>query len=224
MRADRQMRHYSPHTIDGSLRYVAQFAKPFHTSPDRLDAEHIRTYQLHLLQQQVSKRICIPTVCALRFCYETTLGRPGMADSIPYPQKPQTLPVIRSRDAVKALRLAPRHLQQRAILATLYATGVRVSALCHLPGTASDSQRMVIRIRQGKGQRDRCVLLSPALLPLRRRYWQLSQLQSWLCPGYRVPEPSTRRGVAHLCRPAGRMAKLTKTMYPHWLRHNLESL
>ena len=151
MLEDMQIRNYSPHTIDGYLRYVAQFAKHFHTSPDRLGPEHIRTYQLHLLQQQVSKSIFIQTVCALRFFYETTLGRPWMVDYIPYPKKPKTLPVILSRDEVKALLLAPRHLKHRAILATLYATGVRVSELCQLQGTDIDSHRMVIRVRQGKG-------------------------------------------------------------------------
>ena len=110
MLEDMQIRNYSPHTIDGYLRYVAQFAKHFDTSPDRLDAEHIRTYQLHLLHQQASKSIFIQTVCALRFFYETTLGRPWMVDYIPYPKKPKTLPVILSREEVKALLL--RHAQR----------------------------------------------------------------------------------------------------------------
>jgi integrase/recombinase XerD len=217
---DMQIRNYSPHTIDGYLRYVAQFAKHFHTSPDHLDAEHVRTYQLHLLQQHVSKSIFIQTVCALRFFYETTLGRPWMVESIPYPKRPKTLPVILSREEVKALLLAPRRLKQRAILATLYATGVRVSELCQLQGTDIDSQRMVIRVRQGKGQRDRFVMLSPNLLPLLRRYWKLYQLQSWLFPGHRVTEPLTRMGVAHICRQAGHAAKLKKAIYPHLLRHS----
>src|SRR5213594_3538774 len=220
MLEDMQIRNYSPHTVDGYLRYVAQFAKHFHTSPDHLGAEHIRTYQLHLLQQHVSKSIFIQTVCALRFLYETTLGRPWMVDYIPYPKKPKTLPVILSRDEVKALLLAPRHLKHRAILATLYATGVRVSELCQLQGTDIDSQRMVIQVRQGKGQRDRLVMLSPDLLPLLRRYWKLYQLQSWLFPGHRITEPITRDGVAHICTQAGHAAKLTKAVYPHLLRHS----
>src|SRR5215510_84956 len=220
MLEDMQIRNYSPHTIDGYLRYVAQFAKYFGTSPDRLGAEHIRTYQLHLLRQQASKSIFIQTVCALRFFYETTLGRPWMVDFLPYPKKPKTLPVILSRDEVKALLRAPRHLKHRAILATLYATGVRVSELCHLQGSDIDSQRMVTHVRQGNGKRDRLVMLSPDLLPLLRRYWKLYQLQSWLFPGLRVTEPITRMGVAHICRHAGHAAQLTKTIYPHLLRHN----
>ena len=94
---DMQIRNYSPHTIDGYLRYVAQFARHFGTSPDRLGPEHIRTYQLHLLHQQASKSLFIQTVCALRFLYETTLGRPWMVDFLPYPKKPKKLPVILSR-------------------------------------------------------------------------------------------------------------------------------
>src|SRR3989454_4891746 len=143
-----------------------------------------------------------------------------MAEYIPYPKKPKTLPVILSRDEVKALLLAPRHLKHRVILATLYATGVRVSELCHLQGTDIDSKRMVIHVRQGKGKRDRMVMLSPDLLPLLRRYWKLYQLQSWLFPGHRITEPITSDGVAFACKKAGQAAKLTKAIYPHLLRHN----
>jgi site-specific recombinase XerD len=221
MLEDLQIRNYSPHTIDAYLRSVAQFAKHFHTSPDRLGPEHIRTYQQFLMaEQKASWSTFIQAVCALRFFYETTLHRPWIVDYIPYPKKPKTLPVILSRDEVTALLLAPRHLKHRMILATLYATGVRVSELCQLQGTDIDSQRMVIHVRQGKGKRDRFVMLSPDLLPLLRRYWKLYQLQSWLFPGHRVTEPITRDGVAHICTQAGRAAKLTKAVYPHLLRHS----
>jgi len=221
MLEDMQIRNYSPHTVDAYLRSVAQFAKHFHTSPDRLGPDHIRTYQQFLIaEQKASWGTFIQAVCALRFFYETTLHRPWMVEYIPYPKKPKTLPVILSRDEVKALILAPSHLKHRTILATLYATGVRVSELCQLQGTDIDSQRMVIQVRQGKGQRDRLVMLSPDLLALLRRYWKLYQLKSWLFPGHRVTEPLTRAGVAHICRQAGHAAKLTKAIYPHLLRHN----
>src|SRR5712691_5706097 len=101
MLEDLQIRNYSPHTIDGYLRYVDQCAK------------HFRTSHLHLLRQQVSESVFIQTVCALRFLYETTLHRPWMVDYIPYPKKPKTLPVVLSRDEVKALILAPSHLKHR---------------------------------------------------------------------------------------------------------------
>src|SRR6266702_1829540 len=220
MLEDMQIRNYSPPTVDAYLRSVAQFAKHFHTSPDRLGPDHIRTYQQFLIaEQKASWGTFIQAVCALRFFYETTLHRPWMADYIPYPKKPKTLPIILSRDEVKALIMATSHLKHRAILATLYATGLRVSELCQLQGTDIDSQRMVIQVRQGKGQRDRLVMLSPDLLPLLRRYWKLYQLQSWLFPGPRVTAPITPAGVAHICTQAGHAATLTKAVYPHLLRH-----
>jgi site-specific recombinase XerD len=221
MLEDMQIRNYSPHTVDAYLRSVAQFAKHFHTSPDRLGADHIRTYQQFLIaEQKASWGTFIQAVCALRFFYETTLHRPWMVEYLPYPKKPKTLPVILSRDEVKALLLAPRHLKHRVILATLYATGVRVSELCQLQGTDIDSQRMVIHVRQGKGKRDRFVRLSPDLLPLLRRSWKLYQLQSWLFPGHRVTAPITRDGVAHICTQAGRAAHIKKAVYPHLFRHS----
>src|SRR2546425_7507934 len=191
-------------------------------SPLHLGPDHIRTYQQFLIaEQKASWGTFIQAVCALRFFYETTLHRPWMVEYLPYPKKPRTLPVILSRDEVKALLLAPRHLKHRVILATLYATGVRVSELCQLQGTDIDSQRMVIHVRQGKGKRDRFVMLSPDLLPLLRRYWNSYQLTSWLFPGHRITEPITRMSVARLCTQAGRAAQLTKVIYPHLLRHYL---
>ena len=115
--------------------------------------------------------------------------------------------------------VAPPHLKHRVVLAPLYASGLRVSALCQLPGTDIDAQRMVLGVRQGQGKRDRQVMLAPNLLPPLRRYWKLYGLPSWLLPGARLHEPITPAGVAHICTQAGTAAKLTKAMYPHFLRH-----
>ncbi len=219
MREDMQIRNYSPHTIDGYLRYVGQFATHFGVSPDQLGAEHIRTYQLHLLDQQVDVSIVIQTVCALRFLYEKTLHRPWTVDYIPFPKKPKKLPIILSREEVNALIQAPSHLKHRVMLATLSTTGLRAAELCHLQGTDIDSGRMVIHVRHGKGKRDRHVGLSPDLLPLLRHYWKLYGLQSWLFPGHRVTEPITPDGIGFLCKKARQTAQINKAVYPHLIRH-----
>jgi len=220
MLEDMQIRNYSPHTIECYLRGVARFAQHFHTSPDRLGAEHIRAYQLHLLQQGVSESIFTQSVCALRFFYEKTLHRPWMVEYIPYPKQPKKLPVVLSREEVQELIRTPHNLKHRVILATLYTTGVRVSELCGLRGTDIDSGRMVIQVRQGKGKRDRLVGLSPDLLPLLRRYWKAYQLRSWLFPGSGVHTPISRRSVGRICRQVGKTTPLTKAVYPHILRHS----
>jgi integrase len=163
MLEDMQLHNYSPHTIDGYLHYVAQCAKHFHASPDRLGPEDIRTSQLYLLQQHVSNRT---------------------------PRSPQRCPSSSHATRFKALILAPSSLKHRAILAMLYATGVRVSELGQLKGTDIDSERMAFRVRQGKDQRDRFVMRSPDLLPLLRRYWKLYQLQSGSFPGTALPRRS----------------------------------
>jgi site-specific recombinase XerD len=219
MLEDMQIRNLSPHTIDGYLRYVAQFAKHFGVSPDRLGPEHVRTYQLHLLEQQVHHSILVQTVCALRFLYEKTLHRPWTVDYIPFPKKIKTRPVVLSRDEVQAVIRAPRHFKHRIIVATLYTTGLRASELCRLQGTDIDSSRMVVVVHQGKGKRDRQVPLSPDLLPQLRRYWKLYGLQSWLFPGRRISEPLTRHAVHHICAQAGQTAQLKKAVYPHLMRH-----
>src|SRR5919108_5072198 len=170
---DLQLRNYSPETIECYLRCVAHFAQYFGTSPEHLGPEHIRQYQLYLVQEkQVSWSRVMQIVCALRFLYRTTLRQPWMIEYIPQPKRPKTLPTILSPAEVAALLQAPRRLKTRAILTTLYAAGLRVSELCQLQVTAIDSSRMVLCVRQGKGQQDRCVMLSPRLLDLLREYWQ----------------------------------------------------
>jgi integrase/recombinase XerD len=164
MRDDLQLRNYSDHTMRASLRCVAECTQHFHTSPEHLGPEHVRTYQLYLVQQKpVAWATFKQTVWALRFFSQTTLGVPWMIEYIPHPRGQHKLPTVLSRAAVAALLTAPRNLQPRAMLATLYGAGLRVSALCALQVPAIESPRMVIRVRQGKGQRERLVMLSPRL-------------------------------------------------------------
>jgi integrase/recombinase XerD len=224
MLEDLQLRNYSPQTIETYLRCVAQFAQYFRTSPDRLGPEQVRQYQLYLAHERsVSWSLVMQTVCALRFFYNITLGQRYMLDYIPQPKRPKTLPTILSPTEVATLLQAPRRLKTRAILTTLYAAGLRVSELCHLQVTDVDSARMVLCIHQGKGQQDRCVMLSPRLLDLLRQYWQRYKSRPWLFPGHDQTQPLARKTVYLLCREAGVKAQLDKAVYPHLLRHAFAS-
>src|SRR5919197_2661316 len=217
---DMQLRNFSAHTMRASLHCVAAFAQHFRTSPEHLGPEQVRTYQLFLVQdKQLAWPTVVQTVCALRFLYRVTLGRPTMLEYIPHPRRPFTLPTILSQAEVAALLRASHNLKHRAILTTLYAAGLRVSELCQLQVTDIDSARMGLRVRQGKGQHDRYVMLSPKLLPLLRQYWQQDKPRPWLFPGNPRTRPITARAVHRICRDAGLAAHLPKGIHPHVLRH-----
>src|SRR5215510_8945293 len=220
MLEDLQLRNYSAHTMRAYRRGVADFAKHFGTSPAHLGPEQVRTYQLFLVQEkQAAWPSIVQTVCALRFFYRVTLGRPAMLEYIAPPRRPFTLPTILSPAEVAALLTVSHNLKHRAILTTLYAAGLRVSELCQLQVTDIDSARMVLRVRQGKGQHDRYVMLSPKLLPLLRHSWQQEQPRPWLFPGPPRPRPSTTRAVYTICRDTGQDAPLPQAIHPHVLRH-----
>jgi integrase/recombinase XerD len=221
MLEDMQLRNVSAHTMRAYLHCVADFARHFRTSPAPLGPEQVRTYPLFLVQeQQRSWPPVVQTVCALRFLDRVTLGRPAMLEDIPHPQRPLTLPTILSPAEVAVLLTTPRTLKHRAILTTLYATGLRVAELCQLQVTDIDSARMVVRVRQGKGQHDRYVMLAPKLLPLLRQYWQQEKPRPWLFPGHPRTRPMPTRAVYSICRDAGQAAHLPKAIYPHLLRHS----
>src|SRR5438132_1202281 len=176
--------------------------------------------QLFLGQEkQVAWPSVVQTVCALRFFYRVTLGRPVMLEYIVPPRRPFTLPTILSQAEGAAVLTVSRHLKHRAILTTLYAAGLRVSALCQLQVTDIDSARMVLRVRQGKGQQDRYVMLSPKLLPFLRQYWQQDKPRPWLFPGHPRTRPMTTKAVSLICRHAGQAAHLSKAIHPPVLRH-----
>src|SRR4029450_1457706 len=189
---DMQLRNFSAHTMRAYRHCVAACAQYFHTSPEHRGPEHVRTYQLFLVQdKQLAWPTVVQTVCALRFFYRVTLRRPMMLEYIAPPRPPVTLPTILSPAEVAVLLTAPHNLKHRAILTTLYAAGLRVAELCQLQVTDIDSARMVLRVRQGKGQQDRYVMLSPKLLPLLGQYWRQDKPQPWLFPGPPRTRPMT---------------------------------
>ena len=179
-----QLRNYSPLPMRCSLRCVAEFARHWGGSPAHLGPEQVRTSQHFLLQDtQMSWTAVVQTVCALRFCYRITLGRPEILEYIASPQRPFTRPILLRPAAVATFLSTPRNLQQRAILTTLSAAGLRVSARCPLPVTAMDSARLVLRGRHGKGPHERSGMLSPTFLPVFRPDGPQHKPRPWLFPG-----------------------------------------
>jgi integrase/recombinase XerD len=207
---DMEMRNLSPNTRKSYVRQVEQFAVHFGKSPDLLGPEEIRTYLLSLVKRDPSCNQFNVSRCALSFFYRVTLKREF--PDVVCAKRPKKLPVVLSQSEVAQLLAAPKKLKQRAILTTLYAAGLRVSELVNLRVADIDSQRMVIRVRQGKGNKDRYVMLSPMLLELLRAYWKERRPKERLFP-------VTVRCVQLLCARMARKAKLSKRVSPHTLRH-----
>lgn len=221
MLQDMRIRNYAPRTIDCYIDMVARFARHFGKSPDQLGPDEIRTYQVFLVEEKKrSWSVLKQVVSALRFLYGKTLGRALAIGYIPHPKKQRTLPVVLSREEVARLLAALTNLKHRAVLTTLYATGLRVSEAAHLQIGDIDSGRMVMRVRQGKGRKDRYVTLSPVLLDLLRQYWKAYRPKHWLFPGANADAPMTVSAIQHVCHAACKKAGLRKPASPHTLRHS----
>jgi integrase len=177
MLEDMQIRNLSPHTQRAYLESVARFARHFRQSPTALGPEEIRIYQVYLIRERKLAPSSLGiAVCALRFLYKVSLKKPwSFDDLIPAPKKSWVLPVVLSQDEVISFLAGVTAPLHRTILTTCYATGLRISEALHLRPTDIDSRRMVIRVKQGKGQRDRYVMLSPRLLAILREWWRVRQ-------------------------------------------------
>ena len=220
MLEDLQIRHYSPTTIRLYLYAIKEFAKHFGKPPDQLGAEHIRRYQLFLTKEKkVSTSTYVLMVCALRFFYTHTLHRKVAIERIPFPRRERKLPMILSRDEVKALLEAPRDLRYRAMLAILYGSGLRVSEVARLKVADIDSARNVLWVRSGKGRKDRQALLPPKLRELLRCYWRTRRPTDWLFPGADPSQPVSAKTIFRACRQAAHSDGIAKSVHPHLLRH-----
>lgn len=218
---DMQMRNLSPLTQKSYVQQVSLFARHFNTSPMELGPEEIRSYQLYLTHEKKSAPSSITVaVSALRFLYGTTLHKDWRFDEVlPSPQKPDTLPVVLSPDEVLHFLECVEHLKHRTILTTCYAAGVRINEAVSLKPHHIDSQRMVIRVEQGKGMKDRYVMLSPRLLEILRQWWRTARPTDWLFPG-RTPEGHiSKHSVQHACHKAHQLSGIAKPITPHSMRH-----
>jgi integrase/recombinase XerD len=218
---DLRVRNRSAHTIKAYIACVAHFAGHFGKSPELLGPEEIRQYQVYLVnERRVSFSYLIQIVSALRFLYCVTLQRDWAIRHIAYPKQPKRLPVVLSQAEVRRLFDAIRSPRHLAILMTAYAAGLRLSEVTKLLITDIDSSRMVIRVRQGKGHKDRYVMLAPTLLEVLRLHWRRERPATWLFPGQHPDQPICNHVVQEVCRKAGIAAGLKKPVTVRTLRHS----
>jgi site-specific recombinase XerD len=221
MMEDMQVRNLALNTQTSYVQQVSLFARHFNKSPEELGPEDIRAYQVHLInERKLAPGSTLIAVAALRFLYKVSLHKDWtFEDVIPVPKKPQKLPIVLSPEEVLQFLGSLGNIKHRAILTTCYAAGLRISEAVHLRPTHVDSQRMVIRVDQGKGQKDRYVMLSPKLLETLRSYWRAMRPQGWLFEGDVSGQPITRSAVALACRKARRLSGIRKPISPHSMRH-----
>ena len=221
MLEDMAVRNFSPKTQQTYIDHVAKFARYFGKSPDVLGPEQIRSYQVYLVQdKQVAWSTFNQAVCALRFFYQISLGKDLAVKHIPYPRKERKLPVVLSPSEVSQLFEAIKNIKHRTMLMTAYAAGLRVSELAGLEVSDIDSRRMLIRIRQGKGHKDRYVMLSAKLLTVLREYWKTFRPQKFLFPGESPNEPIHVTAIQRACQKACITSGLRKHVTTRTLRHS----
>jgi len=218
---DMRVRNLAVGTQAIYLRHVSQFARHFGKSPAALGREQIRSFQVYLIQEKkLDPSTITVAVSAICFLYKVTLRRQWNFDEIiPAPKRPRRLPVILSPEEVLEFLACVSEGKHRTILTTCYAAGLRISEAVALQVPHIDSRRMVIRVEQGKGQKDRYVMLSPRLLGILRDWWRMEKPQHWLFPGSGVDRHVTTGAVEQACQRAHRLGHISKPITPHSLRH-----
>src|SRR5438874_10796467 len=223
---DMTIRRLSPKTHYQYIRHVKMFADFLGRSADKATAEDVHRYQLWLASNGASVGTANVSATALRFFFKVTLKRHDLAGELISTREPRRLPVVLSPQEVSRLLASTTNIKQKTVLSLTYATGLRASEVISLKLTDIDRDRMVIRVEQGKGKKDRYVILSPNLLELLREWWRVARKkgwmhpgQPWLFPGYRGQHMSARQ-LHRLVRLAATRAGITKRVGVHTLRHS----
>jgi integrase/recombinase XerD len=226
MMDDMRMRRLAPTTQANYLRVVRQFAAFLGRSPDTATVEDLRRYQLHLVDHGVSPVSLNAAITGLKFFFGTTLAQEALMAKMRPIYLPRTLPIILSRDEVGRLIAAAGHLKHQTALALAYGTGLRASEVVALKVGDIDSQRMTLRVEQGKGQKDRYAMLSPILLERLRVWWRVARAQGkmldggWLFPGLDPIEALSTRQLNRAIHAAAEAAGIDKRVSMHTLRHS----
>jgi len=217
---DMTMRKLSPKTQQGYIRTIKNLAAFLGRSPDKASFEDVRRFQLHVAQSGVGTGALNATVAALRFFFRVTLRRSAIIEHTAFIHEPRKLPVVLSpEEVVRFLEAAPG-IKYKAALSVAYGAGLRVSEVVSLKISDVESKRMMLRVEQGKGRKDRYAMLSPRLLKLLRDWYRIAQPQGWLFPGQNPINPMTTRQLTRACHAAAHIAEITKRVTPHTLRHS----
>ena len=218
---DMQLRGLASTTQRGYIHHIAAFAKFFHHSPEHLDLEAVRQYELYLLQEKkLSPESINQFVSAVKFLYLVTLEMPWGQEQFPRVRRPRRLPVVLSHEEVVQFFDHVPSLKYRAALMTCYGAGLRISEAAALQVSDIDSRRMLIRVEQGKGGKDRYTMLSPRLLEVLRVYCRAARPAHWLFPSWRPGRHIVAGSLQSACRDAWLRSGLRKTVTAHTLRHS----
>jgi integrase len=201
------------------VQRVKDFASYLHRSPDTANAEDVRGFQLHLASSGAGVPKINITISALRFLFNVTLDRPDLSRHLSTVHEPRKVPVVLSPEEVTRFLEAAPGIKYKAAFSVAYGAGLRVSEVASLKVCDIDSKRMMLRVEQGKGRKDRYAMLSPTLLELLREWYRVARPQGWLFPGQNPTNPLTARQLNRACHAAADMADLKKRVTPHTLRH-----
>src|SRR5881275_789254 len=217
---DMTIRKFAAKTQHDYLQRVKHFAVFLGRSPDTASFEDVRRYQLHLAAGGAGVPTLNQSVSTLRFFFRITLGRADIVNHTQFIHEPRKLPVVLSPEEVARFLDAAPGLKYKAALSVAYGAGLRVSEVVTLKVSDIDSKRMIIRVEQGKGRKDRYVMLSPHLLELLRAWWRAARPQGWLFPGRDRVQPMTTRQLNRACHAAAHRAEIDKSVSLHTLRHS----
>jgi integrase/recombinase XerD len=226
MLEDMRMRRLAPKTQTAYIRAVRRFTAYLGRPPDTATVEDLRNFQLHLVDQGTSPTTLNASITGLKFFCEITLDRVELTAKMQPVHVPRTLPVVLSRDEVARLIAATGNLKHQTALSLAYGTGLRASEVVSLKVSDIDSQRMTLRVEQGKGSKDRYAMLSPILLERLRVWWRVARAQGkmldggWLFPGLNPVEPLTTRQLNRAIHMAADAANIDKRVSMHTLRHS----
>ena len=217
---DMRLRNLSQNTQDAYIRAIKNFSLHFHISPDRLTYDDVRTYLLQLTSRGLQAQAVNQIACALRFFFGVTLGKEDVSKYIPLARRPDKLPAIMTGSDVLRFLNSAGNIRDRALFSLIYAAGLRVSEAASLKIADIDSQRMIIHVRQGKGHKDRMVMLSAQLLAILRNYWKVEKPPIWLFPGADAGKPLTTRSIQRAFRKIALGSRIERNISVHTLRHS----